>query len=154
MADPWLGKDRSYIWHPYTQMKDCRTMPPILIEKAQGLKLYASDGSFYYDTIASWWCNVHGHNHPVIKKAIKKQLDSLEQVLFAGFTHKPAIQLAEKLVRITPKNLTKIFFSDNGSTAVEVALKMSFQYWRNTGAAKKGCLSVLTGGITAIPSAR
>ncbi len=137
MSDPWIRKDCSYIWHPYTQMKDSRKMPPILIDKARGMKLYGGDGRFYYDTIASWWCNVHGHNHPAIKKAIKEQLDSLEHVLFAGFTHKPAIRLAEKLVTITPKNLTKVFFSDNGSTAVEVALKMSFQYWRNTGAAKK-----------------
>jgi len=112
-------------------------MPPILIEKAQGLKLYDTDGNFYYDTISSWWCNVHGHNHPKIKDAIKKQLDSLEHVLFAGFTHKPAIALAEKIISLAPANLTKVFFSDNGSTAVEVALKMSFQYWKNTGKPKK-----------------
>lgn len=114
-------------------MKDCETLPPILIEKAKGVKLYDNNGKFYYDTIASWWCNVHGHNHPKIKQAIKKQLASLEHTLFAGFTHKPAILLAEKLVAITPKNLTKVFYSDNGSTAVETALKMSFQYWRNIG---------------------
>lgn len=130
--DPWIKKDLKFNWHPYTQMKDCHDFPPILIEKAKRLKLYDTNGNFYYDTISSWWCNVHGHNHPVIKAAIKKQLDQLEHVLFAGFTHKPAISLAEKLVSITPKNLTKVFFSDNGSTAVEVALKMSFQYWKNT----------------------
>ena len=134
--DKWIEKDLKYLWHPYTQMKDCLTSPPILIEKADGIKLYDADGNFYYDTIASWWCNVHGHNHPKIKAAIAKQLDSLEHVLFAGFTHKPAIRLAEKLVSITPVNLTKVFFSDNGSTAIETALKMSFQYWANSG--KKG----------------
>lgn len=118
-------------------MKDCRASPPILIEKAKGMKLYDKDGNFYYDTISSWWCNVHGHNHPKIKRVIKRQLDSLEHVLFAGFTHKPAIRLAEKLVSITPKNLTKVFYSDDGSTAIETALKMSFQYWRNIGKAGK-----------------
>jgi len=129
----WIKKDLQHIWHPYTQMKDCRKFPPILIEKARGVKLYDNKGEFYYDTISSWWCNVHGHNHPKIKAAIKKQLNSLDHTLFAGFTHKPAVLLAEKLVSITPKNLTRVFFSDNGSTAVETALKMSFQYWRNVG---------------------
>ena len=133
----WLAKDLKYNWHPYTQMKEARKLPPILIERAKGVKLYDDKGKFYYDTISSWWCNVHGHNHPKIKRAINKQLDSLEHVLFAGFTHKPAIRLAEKLISISPKNLTRVFFSDNGSTAVEVALKMSFQYWQNTGKHKK-----------------
>ncbi len=118
-------------------MKDCRTTPPILIEKAKGIKLYDSKGNFYYDTISSWWCNVHGHNHPKIKRAVKKQLDLLEHVLFAGFTHKSAILLAEKLISIAPGKLSKVFFSDNGSTAVETALKMSFQYWQNMGVDKK-----------------
>ncbi|MFC1566442.1 adenosylmethionine--8-amino-7-oxononanoate transaminase [bacterium] len=126
-----LKNDKKYIWHPYTQMKDHEKDPPILIERAKGLKLYDDKGIFYYDTISSWWCNIHGHNHPKIKNAIKKQLDKFEHVLFAGFTHKPAIELAEKLIKLTPKHLTKVFFSDNGSTAVEVALKMSLQYWQN-----------------------
>lgn len=133
----WLKKDLKYIWHPYTQMKDCVNFPLLLIEKARGIKLYDQRGRFYYDTISSWWCNVHGHNHPLIKKAIKKQLDVLEHTLFAGITHKPAIQLAEELVLIAPKGLSKVFFSDNGSTSVEVALKMSFQYWQNIGKKKK-----------------
>lgn len=135
--DELLKKDKKYIWHPYTQMKDCEKLPPIFIEKAKGSKLYDNKGNFYYDTISSWWCNVHGHNHPRIKDAIKKQLNSLEHVLFAGFTHRPAILLSEKLISISPKNLTKVFFSDNGSTAVETALKMSFQYWQNIGKRKK-----------------
>jgi len=132
-----IQNDLKYIWHPYTQMKDCREFPPILIERAKGIKLYDMDGKFYYDTISSWWCNVHGHNHPKIKSAIKRQLDKLEHVLFAGFTHEPAIELAERLVAIAPKPIKKVFFSDNGSTAVETALKMSFQYWRNIGNKKK-----------------
>ena len=135
--DKLLKKDLQYIWHPYTQMKDCRKFAPVLIKKAKGIRLYDSRGKFYYDTISSWWCNVHGHNHPKIKQAVKKQLDSLEHVLFAGFTHEPAIKLAEKLISLAPKGLKKVFFSDNGSTAVEVALKMSFQYWHNIGKRKK-----------------
>ncbi len=141
--DKWLKKDLKYIWHPYTQMKECRKFPPILIEKAKGVKLYDNQGKFYYDTISSWWCNVHGHNHPKIKEAINKQINSLGHVLFAGFTHKPAILLAEKLISISPDNLTKVFFSDNGSTAVETALKISFQYWQNIGEkAKKKFISL------------
>lgn len=135
--DPWIKKDRQYIWHPYTQMKDCAHTPPILIERAKGIKLFDRQGNYYYDTISSWWCNVHGHNHPAIKMAIKKQIGRLDHVLFAGFTHEPAIALAEQLVALAPGNLTKVFYSDNGSTAVEVALKMSFQYWQNTGKRKK-----------------
>ncbi|MDD5595075.1 MAG: adenosylmethionine--8-amino-7-oxononanoate transaminase [Candidatus Omnitrophica bacterium] len=133
----WLNKDQQFIWHPYTQMKEAKKYPPILIERAQGIKLFDQKGNFYYDTISSWWCNLHGHNHPKIKQAIKKQLDSLEHVLFAGFTHKPAIALAEKLISLAPGKLSKVFFSDNGSTSVEVALKMSFQYWQNIGEKKK-----------------
>ncbi len=135
--DEWIEKDLRYVWHPYTQAKDCEKAPPILIERAEGIKLYDKDGNFYYDTISSWWCNVHGHNHPRVKDAIKKQLDSLEHVLFAGFTHRPAIELAERLVSASPEGLERVFYSDNGSTAVEAALKISFQYWRNTGAPGK-----------------
>lgn len=129
--DSWIEKDLKYSWHPYTQMKDYQSFGPMLIERAEGIKLYDSDGKFYYDTISSWWCNVHGHSHPKIKTAIKKQLDTLDHVLFAGITHKPAIELSEKLIAISPESLTRIFFTDNGSTAVETALKMSFQYWYN-----------------------
>lgn len=133
----WLRKDLRYIWHPYTQMEDCQRLPPVLIERAKGSKLYDRDGNFYYDTISSWWCNVHGHNHPDIKRAIKRQLDSLEHILFAGFTHRPAIRLAEKLTTLTKDKFQKVFFADNGSTCVEAALKMSFQYWHNIGERKK-----------------
>ncbi len=132
-----IERDLKHIWHPYTQMKDCEETPPIVVHAAKGIKLYDLDGNFYYDTISSWWCNVHGHGHPVIKKAIKKQLDRLEHVLFAGFTHEQAVTLAERLVEITPPGLEKVFYSDNGSTAVEVALKMSVQYWQNLGKKEK-----------------
>ena len=133
----WQKKDHKYIWHPYTQMKDCEKLPPLVIEKARGIKLFDDKGNYYYDTISSWWCNLHGHAHPKINAAIKKQLKTLDHVLLAGVTHKPVIQLAEKLVAIAPKSLKKVFFSDNGSTAVESALKISFQYWQNVGKKKK-----------------
>ena len=129
--------DLKYLWHPYTQMKDCEKMPPIPIREAKGMKLYDYEGNFYYDTISSWWCNVHGHNHPHINEAIIRQVNKLEHVLFAGFTHEPAVILAEKLVKTLPEGIDKIFYSDNGSTSVEVALKMSFQYWQNIGMKKK-----------------
>ena len=130
----WIERDLKHLWHPYTQMKDCRRFPPILIESAQGLKLYDADGNFYYDTVSSWWCNVHGHRHPKITAAIRQQLESMDHVLSAGFTHKLAVRLAERLVAIAPQGLTRVFYSDNGSTAVETALKMSVQYWANAGA--------------------
>ncbi|MDP2767622.1 MAG: aminotransferase class III-fold pyridoxal phosphate-dependent enzyme, partial [Candidatus Methanoperedens sp.] len=118
-------------------MKEALRLPPVLIARAKGIKLYDAKGKFYYDTISSWWCNVHGHNHPRIKAAIKKQVDLLEHVLFAGFTHKPAIELSSKLIALTKNKFNRVFFSDNGSTSVEVALKMSFQYWQNIGRKRK-----------------
>lgn len=144
--DKWLEKDLKYNWHPYTQMKDCENFPPIFIEKAKGLKLYDAHGNFYYDTISSWWCNVHGHNHPRIAEAIRKQLKAIDHIMFAGFTHKNAILLAERLISIAPENLKRVFFSDNGSTAVETALKISFQYWNNIGQKKKTKFVALDAG--------
>jgi len=134
-----IRKDLKYVWHPYTQMKSCEKFPPIVVKGARGGKIFDENGKFYYDTISSWWCNLHGHNHPVIKRAIKKQLDEFEHVMFAGFTHECAVELAEKLVFMTPDGLDKVFFSDNGSTAVEVAMKMSFQYWKNVKKKNKHC---------------
>jgi adenosylmethionine-8-amino-7-oxononanoate aminotransferase len=133
----WIERDLKNIWHPYTQMKDTEQWAPILIDKADGIKLYDSDGNFYYDVISSWWCNVHGHNHPAIKKAINEQLKSLDHTLLSGFTHRGIIELSEKLIDITPQELEKVFYSDNGSTSVEIALKMSFQYWQNKGEKQK-----------------
>ncbi|QEK11361.1 adenosylmethionine--8-amino-7-oxononanoate transaminase [Crassaminicella thermophila] len=126
-------KDLQYIWHPCSQMKDYETFPPIIIEKGKGLYLYDVDGHKYLDAISSWWVNLFGHCNPRINNAIQKQLNNLEHVIFANFSHKPAIELAEKLVKITPKGLNKVFFSDNGSSAVENALKLSFQYHQQTG---------------------
>ncbi|MDY6834299.1 MAG: adenosylmethionine--8-amino-7-oxononanoate transaminase [Chloroflexota bacterium] len=129
--------DRKYLWHPSTQMKDFETEDHVLITRADGIRLYDANGKAYYDTISSWWCNVHGHNHPKVKEAIKSQLDRFDHVLFAGLTHENAIRAAEMLVQVTPQRLCKVFFSDNGSTACEIALKMSYQYWKNSGKEQK-----------------
>jgi adenosylmethionine-8-amino-7-oxononanoate transaminase len=135
--DKWLMKDLEYNWHPYTQMSLLPERPPLLIERAEGIRLYDADGRWYYDTISSWWCNVHGHGHPRIREAVAKQMSELDHVLFASATHRPAIELSERLVQLAPRGLRRVFYSDNGSTAVEVALKMSLQYWRNTGRHEK-----------------
>lgn len=133
----WIDRDLAVNWHPYTQMQECAEVPPLVIERAEGIRLYDEQGKAYWDTLSSWWCNVHGHNHPRIREAIDQQLRKLDHVLFAGITHPPAITLAERLVALTPPTLQRVFFTDNGSTAVESALKMSLQYWRNTGQEQK-----------------
>jgi adenosylmethionine-8-amino-7-oxononanoate aminotransferase len=128
-------KDKNYIWHPFTQMKIADM--PIHIAKAKGTILYGSDGKEYIDAVSSWWVNIHGHSNEFIADRIAQQAKVLEHVIFAGFTHTPAIELAEKLINILPDNFSKIFYSDNGSTAVEVALKMALQYWHNQGVKNK-----------------
>ncbi len=128
-----LSIDKTYIWHPYTQMKEYSYFAPLLIVKAKGVKLYDYKGNFYYDTISSWWCNLLGHNISAIAKGIFCQLKELDHTLFAGITHLPAVELIDELTDLVPKHLTKYFFSDNGSTSVEVALKMAYQYWKLNG---------------------
>jgi len=128
-----VTEDLKHIWHPCTQMKDHETLPLIPISRGEGVYLYDFEDKSYIDAISSWWVNIFGHVNPYISAKIKEQLDTLEHVLLAGFTHKPAVHLAEKLVNLTPKGLEKVFFADNGSSAVEVALKMSFHYHQNCG---------------------
>jgi len=127
-------RDQNNIWHPYTQHKTSK--PPIAIVRGEGALLWDENNKEYIDAIASWWVNPYGHSNQVIADAIYKQLTTLEHVLFGGFTHEPAILLAEKLMEILPKNQQKIFFSDNGSTAVEVAIKVALQYFFNRGEKK------------------
>lgn len=124
-----IQRDLACVWHPYTQSKT--SLPPIPIVKGKGPYLYADDGSRYLDAISSWWVNLHGHAHPYIADKLAQQTHILEHVIFAGFTHEKAIELAERLIRILPGEMAKIFYSDNGSTAVEVGLKMAIQYWHN-----------------------
>ncbi|WP_442498324.1 adenosylmethionine--8-amino-7-oxononanoate transaminase [Methylobacter sp. sgz302048] len=130
-------RDLSVLWHPCTQMKDHETFPIIPIKKGSGAWLEDFEGNRYLDAISSWWVNLFGHANPAINDAIKEQLDTLEHVILAGFTHEAAVSLAEKLVEITPRGLSRCFYADNGSSAVEVALKMSFHYWRNLGQTQK-----------------
>ncbi len=124
-------KDKKYIWHPYTQHKF--ESNPIYIKNAKKASLYDYDGREILDLISSWWTTTHGHSHPTINKALSKQVRELDHVMFAGFTHSKAIELSESIVKILPKKLKKVFFSDNGSTAVEVAIKLCFQFWVNKG---------------------
>ena len=134
--------DLKYIWHPCTQMKDHEHLPLIPIKSAKGIYLYDFDGNKYIDAISSWWVNIFGHSNEYINSKIKEQLNTLEHVILAGFTHEPAINLAKRLVEITPRALEKLFFADNGSSAVEVALKISYHYFKNTGLEKDTFLSL------------
>ncbi|HEX8059803.1 MAG TPA: adenosylmethionine--8-amino-7-oxononanoate transaminase [Cyclobacteriaceae bacterium] len=131
--------DHKNIWHPFSPVVG---EPPIVIKSAKGIYLVTEDGKKIIDGISSWWVNIHGHSHPAIAEAIYKQAKELEHVIFAGFTHPPAIELSQKVLSILPPSQSKIFFSDNGSTAVEVALKMAIQYWHNKGTPRKKVIAI------------
>ena len=133
-------RDKEVIWHPYTPMKIWPEA--IAIVKGEGATLTDEDGKEYIDAISSWWVNLHGHAHPYIAQKVSDQLSTLEHSIFAGFTHEPAVTLAERLIEILPSGIKKIFYSDNGSTAVEVAMKMSLQYWNNKGIDKKRFIAI------------
>ena len=133
----WQKEDLKYIWHPCSQMKDYETLPPIVIERGKGINIYDTNGKCYKDVISSWWCNLLGHCNPRINAAVKKQIDELEHVIFANFSHKPAITLCHELAKVVPDGLCKFNFADNGSAAIEMALKMSFQYHYQTGNPQK-----------------
>jgi len=137
-----MQRDLDVIWHPCTQMKDHETLPLIPIKSGKGVYLYDFDGNRYIDAVSSWWVNLFGHVNTRINTKIKAQLDTLEHVLLAGFTHEPAVELAHKLVNITPSKLSKVFYVDNGSSAVEAALKMSYHYHLNKGKRKPIFLSL------------
>ncbi|MEA3456443.1 MAG: adenosylmethionine--8-amino-7-oxononanoate transaminase, partial [Campylobacterota bacterium] len=137
-----IEEDLQHIWHPCTQMKDHETLPLIPIKSGKGVYLYDFEGNRYIDAISSWWVNIFGHANPQINERVKEQLDTLEHVILAGFTHEPAVTLAKRLVALTPEGLQKVFFADNGSSAVEVALKMSYHYHRNRGESRSLFLSL------------
>src|SRR5262245_53890570 len=131
MSSRLSDRDARSVWHPYTQML---TRPaPLPIVKGEGVYLYTEDGRRLLDGISSWWVNIHGHAHPRLNQALADQARALEHVVFANCTHRPAVDLAERLVSALPAGLTRVFYSDNGSTAVEVAVKLACQYWRNLG---------------------
>jgi adenosylmethionine-8-amino-7-oxononanoate aminotransferase len=133
----WVMRDLAHVWHPCTQMKDHESVPLIPLRAGSGVWLEDFAGKRYVDGISSWWVNLFGHANPRINAALRAQLDRLEHAIFAGFTHEPAVLLAEELTRIAPPGLNRCFFADNGSAAIEVAVKMSFHFWRNSGRARK-----------------
>lgn len=131
------AKNKQYLWHPFTQMKDYLSEEPLIIERGEGIKLIDVNGKAYYDGFSSVWLNVHGHNVPELNEAIVEQLGKVAHSTLLGMANVPSILLAEQLIRIAPEGLTKVFYSDNGATAVEISLKMAFQYWQNRGVAGK-----------------
>jgi len=135
-----IDLDRKNIWHPFTPLQGMPDIP--VVTSANGIYLHTADGRKIIDAVSSWWVNLHGHSNPKIAQAIAAQAMVLEHVIFAGFTHEPAIALSKNLLSILPSDQRKVFFSDNGSTAVEVALKMAIQYWHNRGIAKKKIIAI------------
>ena len=139
-----LEYDRCHIWHPYAALGN---PPPVrLVKSARGTELTLADGRTLTDAVSSWWCVAHGHNHPAIVEAIRRQSETLSHVMFGGFTHAPAIELAQALTALTPPGLDRVFFADSGSISVEVAAKMAVQYQHARGFPNKGKLLALKGG--------
>jgi len=136
--------DRNHIWHPYTSMTN--PLPTYEVESAVGVRLKLKDGRELIDGMSSWWCMIHGYNHPALNAAATEQLAKMSHVMFGGITHEPAMALADKLLQITPPELNKVFFSDSGSVSVEVALKMALQYWQAQGQTKKTRMLTIRGG--------
>src|ERR687895_1562385 len=125
--------DRKHLWHPFTQQRGWEREAPLMIERATGCTLYDTDGNAYVDGVSSLWCTVHGHRHPAIDRAVREQLDRVAHSTMLGLSHPGAAELAARLVEIAPPGLARVFYSDNGSTAAEVAVKMAYQYWRQRG---------------------
>ena len=136
--------DEQHIWHPYASLIDAA--PSYCVASANGVRLKLADGRELIDGMASWWCAIHGYNHPELNKAVNDQLGKMAHVMFGGLTHEPAAQLAKRLVELTPEPLDKVFFSDSGSVSVEVAIKMALQYWQSKGCANKSKLLALQNG--------
>ena len=141
----FVARDLAVLWHPCTQMQDHEWLPLVPIRRGSGVWLEDYDGQRYLDAVSSWWVNLFGHANPRISSALARQAGELEHVIFGGFSHAPALRLAERLVDLTPPALVRCFLADNGSSAVEVAIKMSFHYWRNVGVSGKRRVVNLTG---------
>lgn len=136
--------DRLHVWHPYTSMLD--PLPAYEVASAEGVRIRLQDGRELVDGMASWWCAIHGYNHPVLNEAVRRQLDRMAHVMFGGITHAPAVGLAERLIALAPEPLQHVFLSDSGSVSVEVAIKMALQYWFAAGRAEKSRLLTIRGG--------
>jgi len=134
--------DRAYLWHPFTQQRGWTQEHPVIVERGEGTDLIDVDGNRYIDGVSSLWCNVHGHAHPRIDAAVRDQLSKVAHSTMLGLSHRPAIELAERLVRLAPPGLTRVFYSDSGSTATEIALKMAYQYWRQRGQDRRRFVSL------------
>jgi adenosylmethionine-8-amino-7-oxononanoate aminotransferase len=128
-----VAADRAHLWHPFTQQQGWIEEEPLIVERAEGTDLIDVDGQRYIDGVSSLWCNVHGHGHPRIDAAVRDQLDRVAHTTMLGLSHRPGIELAERLAELAPRGLTRVFYSDSGSTAAEIALKMAYQYWRQRG---------------------
>jgi adenosylmethionine-8-amino-7-oxononanoate aminotransferase len=142
--DSILDFDRAHVWHPYTSMT--HPLPVYEVSSAQGVNIHLSDGRTLIDGMSSWWAAIHGYNHPVLNKAIEKQLHKMSHVMFGGITHEPAVELVQELIRLTPDPLDLVFLCDSGSVSVEVAIKMALQYWQAKGQKKKTKLLTVRGG--------
>ena len=140
----WLNDDKKHVWHPYSAINS--GLPIFPVESAHGVHLKLSDGRELIDGMSSWWCAIHGYNHPVLNAAITTQLESMAHVMFGGLTHQPAVELANKLIAITPESLQSVFFSDSGSVSVEVAMKMAIQYWQTKEDVQKQKFLTIHGG--------
>ena len=139
-----IALDQQYVWHPYASMDNPPPAYPVV--GAQGVRLTLADGQELIDGMASWWCAVHGYNHPYLNQAMKLQIDAMSHVMFGGITHQPAVSLAKRLVDLTPPGLDKVFFADSGSVAVEVAIKMALQYWHSKAQANKNRMLTIRNG--------